>query len=118
MRRLMADLRATQPVYVAALLTAFGQETGLGAAGLKSAPVIPLGARPARPAPEPLVEPLTDREREVLGLLAAGLSYEEIAQRLFVSLNTVRFHVRAVYGKLGVNRRAAAIERATALGLL
>jgi LuxR family maltose regulon positive regulatory protein len=65
-----------------------------------------------------LVEPLTEREMEVLRLIAGGLTYEEIAQRLVVSLNTVRYHVKGIYGKLGVNKRVAAIGRARAIGLL
>jgi len=65
-----------------------------------------------------MVEPLSERELEVLRLLAAGLTYAGIADQLVVSLNTVRFHVKEVYGKLGVNRQALAVARARALGLL
>ena len=54
----------------------------------------------------------------MLRLIATGLTYEEVAQQLVVSLNTVRFHVKGIYGKLGVDRRLAAIDRAQALGLL
>jgi LuxR family maltose regulon positive regulatory protein len=69
---------------------------------------------PAPPSHEPvaLVEPLTDRELEVLRLMAEGLKYKEIAERLVISLNTVRFHVKAIYGKLGVNNRIRAVEAA------
>ena len=55
---------------------------------------------------------------EVLRLLAEGLTYAEIAERLVVSLNTVRFHVKEIYRKLGVNRQAQAVARARELGLL
>lgn len=65
-----------------------------------------------------LVEPLTEREVEVLRLLALGLTYAGIAERLVVSVNTVRFHVKEVYGKLGVNRQVQAVARAQDLGLL
>jgi LuxR family maltose regulon positive regulatory protein len=68
--------------------------------------------------PETLVEPLTDRELDVLRLMAGGLKYKEIAAKLFVSQNTVRFHVKAIYGKLNVNNRTRAIERARQLKVL
>jgi len=67
---------------------------------------------------EVLVEPLSERELEVLRLLAEGLRYAEIAERLVVSLNTVRFHVKEIYSKLGVNRQAQAVARARELGML
>jgi LuxR family maltose regulon positive regulatory protein len=53
----------------------------------------------------------------VLGLLATKLSRREIGQRLYVSLNTVKTHQRAVYRKLGVESRSAAVSRARELGL-
>lgn len=65
-----------------------------------------------------MLESLGEREREVLRLLAEGLTYGEIAGRLVVSLNTVRFHVKNIYGNLGVDRRVAAVDRAKVLGLL
>jgi LuxR family maltose regulon positive regulatory protein len=76
---------------------------------------------PAAPAPAGagvLTEPLTEREVEVLRLLEKGLTYAEIAEQLVVSINTVRYHIKEVYGKLGVSRRAHAVERAQELGLL
>lgn len=68
--------------------------------------------------PGALVEPLTERELEVLNLMAEGMKYQEIGTRLFISLNTVRFHVKAIYGKLGVHRRGQAVETARQLGIL
>ena len=65
-----------------------------------------------------LIEPLTERELDVLHLLAEGLTYAGIADRLVVSVNTVRYHVKEIYGKLGVNRQAQAVARARELGLL
>jgi len=65
-----------------------------------------------------LIEPLTERELEVLRLMAQGLKYKEIAAGLFISQNTVRFHVKAIYGKLNVNNRTQAIERARQLRIL
>ena len=63
-------------------------------------------------------EPLTGKEREVLGHLAELLTTEEIAGAMFVSVNTVRTHVRNILRKLGVTRRNDAVRRARALGLL
>jgi LuxR family maltose regulon positive regulatory protein len=65
-----------------------------------------------------LIEALSDRETEVLHLLADGLTYQEIAQALYLSVNTVKTHVRNIYGKLGVTRRRAATAKARELGLL
>jgi LuxR family maltose regulon positive regulatory protein len=65
-----------------------------------------------------IAEELTAKEHEVLGLLATRLSRREIGQRLYVSLNTVKTHQRALYRKLGVENRAAAVARARELGLL
>lgn len=62
--------------------------------------------------------PLSQRELEVLRCLAEGLSYEEIGRRLFLSLNTVQFHVKNIYSKLQVNKRVQAIERARQLQLI
>lgn len=61
---------------------------------------------------------LSERELEVLRLLAAGESYNEIGQGLFLSLNTVQFHVKNIYGKLMVNKRVQAIEKAREMGLI
>jgi len=64
------------------------------------------------------VEPLTDRELEVLRLVAEGLSRREIAARLVLSLNTVKAHVRNIYSKLDVNNQMKAVAKARALGFL
>src|SRR3990172_7428669 len=71
-----------------------------------------------RQSAAPLVEPLTRREREVLALLAEGLSAPEIAERLTLALSSVKFHIQNVYGKLGVNSKRQALTRAAELGLL
>jgi LuxR family maltose regulon positive regulatory protein len=65
-----------------------------------------------------LFEPLTDREKDVLRLMAEGLKYQEIAGRLFITLNTVRFYVKEIYSKLNVNNRTQAIEAAHKHNLL
>ena len=70
-------------------------------------------------APESeLVEPLSERELEVLQLIAEGLMNREIADRLYLSLNTVKVHTRTIYGKLGVHNRTQAVAKARALGAL
>ena len=65
-----------------------------------------------------LLEPLSDRELEVLHLSAAGLSNREIAETLVIALSTAKNHVRNVYGKLDVHSRTQAVARAKELGLL
>jgi LuxR family maltose regulon positive regulatory protein len=65
-----------------------------------------------------LVEPLSEREIEVLQLIAEGLTNQEIADKLYLSLNTVKVHTRNINGKLGVNSRMQAAVRARALGIL
>ncbi len=66
----------------------------------------------------PLVEPLSERELEVLGLLKTELSGPDIAQELSVSLNTLRTHTKSIYSKLAVHNRRAAVRRAEEHGLL
>jgi ATP/maltotriose-dependent transcriptional regulator MalT len=63
-------------------------------------------------------EELTPKEREILRLLATRLSRREIGARLYVSLNTVKTHQRAVYRKLSVEHRSAAVSRGRELGLI
>lgn len=70
------------------------------------------------PSQRGVVEPLSVRELEVLGLLGTDLDGPAIARRLFLSLNTVRTHTRNIYAKLGVNSRRAAVRRAADLDLL
>ena len=69
-------------------------------------------------SPESLVEELTPREREVLQLLAEGLPNKTIALQLGISEHTVKFHVNAILGKLGVQSRTEAVVRAMRLGLI
>ncbi len=71
---------------------------------------------PGSPAPS-LVEPLTDRELEVLAMMAAGKSNPEIAADLVIAISTVRSHVKSIYGKLGASSRTQAVLRARELGL-
>jgi LuxR family maltose regulon positive regulatory protein len=100
-----AASRGIRSQYVSKLLLAFGVEDGADT---------PSAQRPER---QPLPEPLTPRELEVLALICDGLSNREIAERLTVTLNTVKKHSSHIYSKLGVTSRAQAIVRAGELGL-
>jgi LuxR family maltose regulon positive regulatory protein len=97
--------RSSVASYVAQLLAAAGE------------PLTPRG-QPTCSASAALIEPLSDRELEVLQLIAQGLSNREVAERLYIAQGTVKAHASSIYGKLGVNSRTQAVARATALGLL
>jgi LuxR family maltose regulon positive regulatory protein len=75
------------------------------------------GASRSRAARPDLVEPLTERERDVLRFLASRLTVREIADELYLSINTLKFHLKAIYRKLGVNSRADAAEAARRMSL-
>jgi LuxR family maltose regulon positive regulatory protein len=92
-----AASRGVAPDYVGQLLAAFGEA--------------------ALPSPF-LIEPLSERELEVLRLLAAGLSNREIATELFLAVGTVKKHTSNIYGKLSVHKRTQAVARARELGLV
>jgi LuxR family maltose regulon positive regulatory protein len=96
--------------YVTRLLAAMGEPAPAAVAPT------PAAARPPHPAP--LVEPLSGRELEVLGLLAAGLANKEIADRLCISIGTVKNHLKSIYGKLEVDSRTRAVARGRELELL
>ena len=88
------------PNYVRHLLTALGK------------------AEDRTPGNQVMIEPLSERERDVLRLLATDLTGPEIARELMVSPSTMRTHTSHIYGKLGVNSRRAAVRRAEELALL
>jgi DNA-binding NarL/FixJ family response regulator len=67
---------------------------------------------------EPLDDPLSEREREVLALLASGKTNREVAAELYVAEGTVKAHVASIYRKLDVHNRAEMLNKARALGLL
>jgi LuxR family maltose regulon positive regulatory protein len=103
-------LGVAQRTHVEKTLAAFsGSQPPLDTRGEQPVPPHPTAQDGSEMA---LIEPLTDRELDVLRLMAEGLKYEEIAHRLFISVNTVRSHVKVIYGKLEVNNRTQAIERA------
>jgi LuxR family maltose regulon positive regulatory protein len=102
-----AASRGIAPAYVGRLLASFDAP----------AQERPRETPPYAPA-HPLVEPLTERELEVLRLLPSHLSSTEIAENLYISVHTARFHIKNIYGKLNVHSRADAVARARDLGLL
>src|SRR5690606_22438123 len=100
-----AAARKIAPEYTGRLLGAFEEQRR------------PTEGSSPRPAAQPLLEPLSQRELHVLRLLRSELSGPEIARELMVGLSTVRTHTKSIYSKLGVNSRRAAVRRAEELGL-
>ncbi len=100
------------PEYVRKLLAAFGDETKDESQTLESLP------SSLTSDPSSLVEPLSERELEILRLLKTELSGPEIARELMISLSTVRTHTKNIYGKLGAHNRRQAVAQAENLGLL
>jgi LuxR family maltose regulon positive regulatory protein len=97
-----ATAQGVKPNYVNKLLAAFEAE--------KQQPdLLPV---------QGLVDPLSKRELEILALIAAGLKNKEIAEQLYISLNTVLYHIKNIYNKLGVKKRTLAIIKARELNLL
>jgi LuxR family maltose regulon positive regulatory protein len=122
MRLLIEDLRwkivdgsfavsGSQPIellpYIDRLLQSF--LTGQSASTNQRSPILPI---------ENLVEPLSQRELEILRLFKTELSGPEIARELTIALSTVRTHTKSIYSKLNVNNRRAAVKRAAELNLI
>jgi LuxR family maltose regulon positive regulatory protein len=93
--------RGIQPTYAGRLLAAF--------------PEAPSRLPPSSPS---IIEPLTERERQILQLIAEGLTNKEVARELVLSVGTVKVHAHNIYGKLGVSGRTQAIAKGRELGLL
>jgi len=98
--------RGVRPAYAGRLLAAFPD------AGAAFTPRGPSASSSC------LVEPLSERERQILQLIAEGTTNKEIAQRLVLSVGTVKVHTHNIYGKLGVSGRTQALAKARELGLL
>ncbi len=109
-----ATARGIMPGYTGKLLATF-EVQGHGSA---SASPIPDWQRQSSPASHSLIEPLSQRELELLRLLKTDLSGPEIANQLMIALSTVRTHTKSIYSKLNVNNRRAAVKRAAELGLI
>src|SRR5207237_866546 len=106
---MLAMLRLLQkqgivPGYTATLLAASSQTARASAPDVTASPA--------------LLEPLTEREVEVLHLIATGASNEEIAEQLVITLSTVKRHVSNIFGKLAVSNRTQAVTHAQTIGLL
>jgi LuxR family maltose regulon positive regulatory protein len=102
--------RRIAPAYVQQLLDA----CAASALGMRRPGTTPT----TREEKAPLLEPLSERELDVLELIALGLTNRQIAARLYLSLNTVKVHTRNIYGKLDVHSRTQAVARARLLGAL
>jgi LuxR family maltose regulon positive regulatory protein len=108
--RLLAAFEAEEPL----ALPGHGRERSRGARE-QERDQSPLHPRPPAPL---LIEPLSERELEVLELVAEGLANQEIAHQLYLSLHTVKWHMGNIHGKLGVKNRTQAVAKARALGVL
>jgi LuxR family maltose regulon positive regulatory protein len=102
--------RKIAPAYVRRLLAAFP------VTGSEAAAAAPSSSAAA--AASEWVEPLSEREIEVLQLIAQGLTNREVADRLYLSLHTVKTHARNIYAKLGVKNRTEAVAKGRGLGIL
>jgi LuxR family transcriptional regulator, maltose regulon positive regulatory protein len=109
-----AAARQIRPDYTGQLLARFEDDQPIGA----GEPPLPDGRRQATPVSQPLIEPLSQRELEVLRLFATELSGPEIARELVIGLSTVRTHTKSIYSKLNVTNRRAAVQRAIDLDLI
>ena len=104
--------RSGRQAYIHKLLAAFGDTKDVQPVSRSFSP------QPSTFSLQPVVEPLSERELEVLRLLGTELGGPEIARQLMVSLSTMRTHTQNIYNKLGVNNRRAAVRHAEELNLL
>ncbi len=109
-RRQATARQKMAPAYVSGLLAAFPDREPT----FSSQPA----AIPKLETEEVLVDPLNEREVQILRLLSARRSYQEISEELYLSLNTIKWYTRNIYSKLGVNKKNQAAARAQELGIL
>jgi LuxR family maltose regulon positive regulatory protein len=109
-----AAARRIMPNYTGKLLAGFEAEQQRSAG---ESP-LPDWRGQSSPASQPLIEPLSQRELEVLRLFKTDLSGPEIARELMIALSTVRTHTKSIYSKLNVKNRRAAVQRAAELDLI
>ena len=116
MRQLLreAGAREIMPDYTGKLLAVFEAEQKRSAG---ESP-LPDWQSQSSPALQPLIEPISQRELEVLRLFKTELSGPEIARELVIALSTVRSHTKSIYSKLNVNNRRVAVKRAEELHLI
>jgi LuxR family maltose regulon positive regulatory protein len=105
----LAAAKGTMPAYAGKILAAFAAERKIRDESRVES---------AAPSSQGLIEPLSQREIEVLSLIGQGLSNQEIGERLFLALDTIKSHNRRIFDKLDVKRRTEAVARARELGLL
>lgn len=105
----LASRHDINPAYITKLLAAFP---------LLPSPEQPAPTSQSRPMPISQMDPLNDREMQILRLVSARLSNREIAEELYLSVNTVKWYARSIYDKLGVASRRQAGARARELGIL
>jgi LuxR family maltose regulon positive regulatory protein len=100
--------------YIGRILAAFGEDENRAMQGES-------GRAAAHPPPlstQPLLEPLTNRELQIMDLLGQRLQNKEIAAKLFISPQTIKKHLNNIYGKLNVSGRRQAVEKAQTLDIL
>jgi LuxR family maltose regulon positive regulatory protein len=108
--------------YVKKILAAFSDSEPIASAQTPSSDLqaespLPSAVSPSTGA-QPLVEPLTNRELDILELLAQRLQNKEIADKLFITAETVKGHLKNIYQKLGVGNRRQAVEEAKKIGIV
>ncbi len=106
---LLPNVRPVAPDFVDSLLAAFAEQE------ITPAPPPPA---PSPPAPQPLIEPLSERELELLALIGEGYSNRQVAEALVITVGTVKKHLNNIFGKLEAKNRTQAVARARELGLL